>query len=609
MWSNMTEYNAFANQSDHLFAHPLAHPLAKRRGARKRGIALSIAALFAIGATTAHAQAREQASLGSLSIPASRVPMWYPLDHLPLDTSTWRVVNVPCGSYAGITSALSSAEPNTVVQLAANCTYSAGNTGAILGLSRSRVVLRGAPGNTSVLEFEYNDSAAMSLGNRGTEAFGDGRTWTAGFAMGDQNLTVASTTGLQVGGWVRLRANNEPDWHVNSRNGYSAKLECVGRTGSHPACATLATNQVRIDRPLNSVFTQGGNVLERMTVSATEFAGIERVRIQHRTPNQIESYRARIMIDGCYECWVTDSSFGDAGNATISIQYSARVVVRGNSFGSNQCTDEGVTCNWNKGAMYFNDHAYDNVFENNSIVNSPSGPLLQNGGGNVVAYNYMRSSSTVACERHIFLHGQGVRASLIEGNDVSCMIQWDSYRDGQGYFNTVYRNRLQGSPATGQSFGGYYRGRLGAESQGSFIHRNMTVIANHANELMGGPFPTGLGLDFSADATHQHRDTWVSHNVSRSAQLFDSRAVRSTLSENYVRTNPLPAWSTLNFPASLYRSQAPSWWCEESGAFPNIGAPSDTAGSYGRLPAQVRLDGGACTPSGGLPAPVLLPNS
>ena len=137
MWSNMTEYNAFANQSD----RHSAQLLASRRGARIRGIALSIVALFAMGATTAHAQARQQASLGSLSIPASRVPMWYPVDHLPLDTSTWRVVNVPCGDYSGIASALSSAAPNTVVQLAANCTYRAGSTSMILGLSRSRVVL------------------------------------------------------------------------------------------------------------------------------------------------------------------------------------------------------------------------------------------------------------------------------------------------------------------------------------------------------------------------------------------------------------------------------------------------------------------------------------
>lgn len=594
MRSTMAEFNAGSIHAGHANV------------GRIRSLAFVVAALAAaLQAEPVQAQAREQASLGDLGIPASRVPMWFPLDHLPMDTSSWRVVPVACG-YSNLTAAIGSAQANTVLQLAANCTYSAPNTSASLYLSDSRVVVRGAPGLTSVLEFEHIDSGAIQIGGQFT--LGTARSWTAGFALGDQNLTVASTAGLTVGGWVRLTANNEPDWNTNARNGYSAKLQCVGRTGTHPACATLGANQVRIDRPLNSVFTQGGNMLAPMS-GGVEFSGLERVRIQHRTPSRIEQYRPRLAFVGCNECWVTDSSFGAGGNSHIQLRDSARVLMRGNDFGSNQCTDDGVTCNWNKGVVYFNDHTYYSVFENNTVVDSPSGPLLQNGGGNVVAYNFMRAASTVACERHVFLHGQGVRSSLVEGNDVSCMIQWDSYRDGQGYFNTIYRNRLQGSPATGQSFGGYYRGRLGAESQGSFIHRHMTVIANHVNELQGGPFPTGLGIDFSADATHQHRDAWISHNVSRATQVFDERAVRSTRTENYVRTSPPAAWSTLRFPASLYRSQPPSWWCEESGGFPNIGAPSDTVGSYSRLPAQIRLEGGACTPAGGLPAPVLLPNS
>ena len=558
----------------------------------------------------AQAQAREQASLGDLQIPASRVPVWRPLDHLPLDTSGWRVQPVPCGSHMNIVNAINSATPNTVLQLPANCTYVIPS--GTINLNRSRVVLRGAPDLSSVLEFQHTDQAGILVGLRGyppNQVFGNGRAWTGGFHLGDQVLTLAHTNGLQVGDWVRLLANSEPDWHSRARNGYSAKLTCVGTTGSHPACQSLSSNQVRLDRPLNSEFTQGGTILEQATGNFVEYAGIERVRIQHQTPERIESYRSRITFEDCHECWLTDSSLGDAGNAHVTMGDVARILIRGNRFGSNQCTDEGQRCNWNKGAVYYNDHTYDTVFENNVLVDTPSGPLLQNGGGNVVAYNYMTANPSVECERHVFLHGQGVRASLIEGNDVSCMIEWDSYRDGQGYYNMIYRNRLRGTPSTGQSFGGYYRGRLGGEMQGSFIHRFITVIGNHVNELMGGPFPNGLGIDFSSDSTHQHRDTWVSYNISRSAQQFDDRAVRTTRLENYVGNGPRSSWSSMTFPASMYRTDPPSWWCEESGPFPNIGAPSDRVGSYGRLPAQIRLEGGPCTPVGGFPAPHFLPNS
>jgi hypothetical protein len=538
--------------------------------------------------------------------------VWYPLDHLPVDTSSWTVVNVPCGSGSNVQSAINAAGPNTVLQLAANCTYDFPS--ASLSFGESRVVLRGAGRRSTILRFANNDNMGIFMGLEGwppNEVFGDSRAWTAGYQQGADILTVAHTSGLQPGAWVRLRANNEPDWHDRARNGYSAKLACVGTAGTgEKSCSGLSSNQVRLDRSLHSEFTQGGQLLDRVTGSFVELAGIENLGIQHQTPSRIESYRARLAIQDCHECWVVDCSFGDAGNAHIAIADASRILMRGNDFGWNQCTDEGQTCLWNKGAVYYNEHTYDTVFENNSIVDTPSGPLLQNGGGNVVAYNFMTSNPSVQCERHVFLHGQGVRASLVEGNDVDCMIEWDSYRDGQGYYNTLYRNRLRGTPQTGASYPGYYRGRLGGEAQGAFIHRYITVIGNHVNELQGSPFSSGLGIDFSSDATHYHYRTWVSYNVARSNIVFDPDAVETTQHENHVRSSPPSAWSGIDIPASLYRDATPSWWCEESGSFPNIGAPSDTLNQFSRLPAQIRLEGGTCTQSGSpgglLPPPQIL---
>ncbi len=582
-----------------------SYPAAIARGnASWLATALALAVALALPA-----QARDQSSLGDLKITADRVPDWHHLDHLPLDTASWSVTNVPCGNASYIRSAIRSAQLNTVVQLAASCTYVFATSSPFL-LDKSRVVLRGAGPGSTILEFQHNDSTAIVLGLIGwprNQVFGEARSWTDGYALGDRVLSVASTSGLRIGAWVRLRANNEPDWHSNARNGYSAKLVCVGSSGTD-SCASLSSSQVKLDWPLNSVFTQGGQVLERVTGHFVEFAGIENLRIQHSTPDRIESYRPRIEIEDCHECWVTSTSVGDAGNSHISISDSSRVLMRGNDFGSNQCTNNGKTCLWNKGAVYWNQHSYDTVFENNSVVDTPSGPLLQNGGGNVVAYNYLTANPSVQCERHIFLHGQAVRSSLIEGNDVSCMMQWDSFRGGQGYYNTFYRNRLRDTPETGASYQGYYRGRIGGELQGSFIHRYIQVIGNHANELRGGPFARGVGLDHSRSPTEYHYRTWVSYNVARSNIELDPRATESTDIENRVGTLRPSVWNGIDFPRSLYRSAEggrPSWWCSESGPFPNIGAMSDSTGSYSKLPAQIRLEGGACTTGASLPAKML----
>ncbi len=572
---------------------------------------LGLATLLAgTGFVSEPAVARDPSSLRDLEIPVSRVPDWHPADYLPLDTSSWTRVDIPCngGDGAALQARFDAATPNTVLVLPANCRFRVPGT---LFLRRTNVVLRGASRTTSILEFQELDREMLNVqipAFPAHEPYGNPRGWTAGYTTGTQVLTIANTSGMTVGGWVRMTANPEPDWHIQAKNQYAAKLVCVGGSGGSQ-CSGLSSNQIRIDRGLPSPFTQGGQFVEPMTNAFLSNVGIENVRFEHANWARVEQYRSYVEMDDCYECWVTDSIFGNGGNSHIGLKDTVRSVFRGNDMGINQCTDGGVTCRWNKGAIYFNQGTADNVFESNTLTQSPSGPNAQGGSGNVIAYNFMRADSSVECERHVFLHGQGNTATLVEGNDVDCMMQWDSHRDGQGYNNTFYRNRLRG---VGNRVGGYQRGRLGGEDTGSHIHRFITVIGNHVHELMGSPQMTGRAIDESADATHRHQDTWVTHNVARREILFETsgQQVRTTQYENHVRNDPNPGWSNFDFPASLYRTEAPSWWCEESGPFPNIGAPSDRLGNYSKLPAQIRLEGGTCTTRTGtnnpLPAPIFL---
>ncbi len=541
---------------------------------------------------------RSPESLEDLRIPASRVPDWRDLDHLPLDTSDWTEVDVPCdgGNPRALRELLGSAAPRTVLLLPANCRYVIPDS---LLLRRSDLVLRGRSRATSVLEFTHLDRDMLIVGVPSfpaNEPFGGARPWTAGFTTGTDVLTLAYTAGLSLGGWVRLTASPEPDWHRQAENRYAAKVVCIGGDAmpGYP-CGDLSKNQIKIDRPLPAPYDQGNQVLEHITGPFLTNVGIENLRLQHANPGKVEKYHSFVEFEDCHECWITDSSFGDGGNSHISTKDSIRLLFRGNDFGSNQCTDDGLPCKWNKGAIYFNQGVFDCVFENNTLSESPSGPVGQGGAGNVVAYNFMTSSAAVQCERHVFLHGQGVTATLAEGNDVDCMMQWDSYRDGQGYNNTFYRNRLRGE---GDRVRGYQRGRLGGEDTGSHIHRFINVVGNHVNELMGSPQMSGRAIDESKDAKHRHEDTWVAYNIARREILFENsgQQLRTTQHENHVRSDPHPGWAGLSLPASLYRSAPPSWWCQESGPFPNIGATVDRAGSYSRLPAEIRLMGEVCTP-------------
>jgi len=561
----------------------------------RRSVGVSIlfaCALLIAGSPTG---ARSQASLGDLGIPAGRVPDWHPLDHLPLDTASWQEVEVPCndGNPTQLQDLVNTVPDETVLLLPADCKYV---FPASFIIARSHLVIRGKSRDTSILSFTNIDRDMLLIyipAHPANEPFGAPRKWTAGFATGTTVVEVEHTKNLEVGSWVRLTADSEPDWHPLAENRYAAKLSCVGTQGGEH-CGALAENQLMLDRPLPAPYDQGGQFLEALVGKYIEFVGIENVRFEHADPNRVERYHSFVEYEDCHECWITDSVFGAGGNSHISTKDTLRTLFRGNDFGPNQCTRDGDTCNWNKGAIYFNQGNADVVFENNSLRDSPSGPLAQGGAGAVIAYNYMTASEDVECERHVFLHGQGVTATLAEGNDVDCMVQWDSYRDGQGYNNTFYRNRLRG---TGNQISGYQRGRLGGEETGSYIHRFISVIANHANEFVGGPQMTGRAIDESTDALHLHEDTWVGYNIARSTILFEDsgQQVRTTRRENHVGTAPHESWSGFDFPASLYRREAPDWWCRESGPFPNIGAPSDRVGKYARLPAQIRLEGGTCT--------------
>lgn len=565
------------------------------------------ALLVAVALFALPAFGRDPASLGDLQIPVSRVPDWGHLDHLPLDTSAWTEISVPCngGDPSQLRSLIRTVSDFSILVLPANCHYNVGDT---LPIQRSNIVVRGTSRETTVLEFSRLTVNMLHVGVGGwpiANPFGVPRAWTAAHNTGDRVLTVEHTGGLSVGGFVRMTSNPEPDWDESAGNRYAAKLVCVGTTGG-AECAGLSANQIRVDRGLPMPFARGNQVVEYIANPVVRNVGVENLRVQHTNPSAIEQYRPFVFMQYCHECWITDSSFGDGGNSHIVTDGVVRSVFRGNDFGSNQCTSNGSTCNWNKGAIYFNHGDSDVVFENNSLSESPSGPLAQGGASTVIAYNYMRSGPEVECERHVFLHGQGVSATLTEGNDVDCMIQWDSYREGQGYNNTFYRNRLRG---TGNRVSGYQRGRLGGEDTSTHIHRFISIIANHVNELMGSPQMTGRAIDESFDASHRHQDTWVSYNTARREILFEDSGVqvRTTQHENFERSSPATSWQGFNFPESLYRTEAPPWWCEESGPFPNIGSPSDAVGGYSRLPAQIRLEGGTCTTSNGTTTTLIRP--
>jgi len=274
-------------------------------------------------------------SLKDLSIPEDRVPQWIDLDYLPLDTSEWNEVILTCGNFQdNFLTPLRDAPDQTVLIIPAGCTFTE-STGGMQIIRRNNIVVRGADKETSRLEFTrtWGGEGLIVINHRWAREspFGDARDWTAGYEMGDDVMTVAHTGGLTPGDWVRFQGNPEPDWHESSRHSYTTKLICVGPSGT-PECSGLEDNQIKIDTELHAPFTQGGQEVLRITLpdEYVTNVGFENLTFTHTNPGTVDKYLPYINAKLCFECWITDVVFEEAGNMHYSFAGTARTVLRGN---------------------------------------------------------------------------------------------------------------------------------------------------------------------------------------------------------------------------------------------------------------------------------------
>jgi hypothetical protein len=82
------------------------------------------------------------------------------------------------------------------------------------------------------------------------------------------------------------------------------------------------------------------------------------------------------------------------------------------------------------------------------------------------------------------------------------------------------------------------------------------------------------------------------------------------IGRNAVAAVAPTAWNALSIPDSLFLTDVPAWWCQEACAFDQsgIGALGDNWNTgLCKLPAQIREEGGTCTPVSGSGGPVRPP--
>ena len=612
-------------------------------------------------------------NLGDLNVPASRIPEWYGFDESGYQAAKgWPEVDVtcsaaPCASGKAPFTSISSlsscgavtatdmgpmgchigrAPDHTALYLPAG-TYqvAAGNA---LRFGRSNVVVRGAGRNATVLvrTTPHRDIVGGCSGNTGAtlatmcSPSGTGATtsWNGGYAARARTVRVGDVSLFPPGSWILLRMSGSTaceyiDRPLNWGGDPDAFVHIAKVTATDPS-----RGEVTLDRGLRMDYNGAGCSGHTATVyRPIENVGIESMRLTSSTSvsrcndsNTCIKF-SPISLTHTADSWIVDTRVDRHYELWFLAIQSARIWVQGNDFAN---LDESIS--FNTEGLYLAEGAVDVVFENNTCTGSRVCQKLDNGAsGTITAYNYMRQNQNT-CERSYMNHGHYVRESLFEGNDVDCEVMMaDSWWGRNGPRITAYRNRNVSNVchANRDSFTVNEDGNSGWPAA-----TDLNMIGNSAPQYLASPVqgnpPCAPSVNGSNDLSSlvEGNGIWLEKNAWRvPAGTFDhgssnqrscgTGAMDACPGTNHNTSSPHSSWSG-NYPTSLYRTSAPSWWCQEACPWSpqGIGAFGDdfASGSICKLPAEIRATGGTCTPlAGGSPpppppasppaAPVLLP--
>jgi hypothetical protein len=624
---------------------------------RVLAVALAIALAFAARALAGNV------SLGDLRVPASRLSDWFAPNETAYQAArSWPEYDVTCaaapcpsgkhsvreltgvGSCPLVTTAdadsldcfVDSAAESNIVLWIPNGSYAIGGG---LSVGRSNIVVRGQSRTGTILRktsgsrvFVGGACDANSGGNLvsvcGASYRGSPVGWTAGYTPGVATVTVADTSRFSTGGYALLRMDGSTACSLMDRT-LNSGASADGFVHIAKVVAKTATT-LTLDRALRMNYAApgcSGRTAEPYTPVTN--VGVERLRLTSDPSvpvcaNQGCMFFPHVNFTGAADSWLVDTVVDRVYDTWIFIAYSRGVWLQGNDFSN---LDMSVTFGTN--AIYLREGANDTVIENNSCRGSKSCNKHDNGAeGNVTAYNYLHLDDR-NCDRAVSLHGHYVRAELIEGNDVNCEMQMaDTFWGRNGPFITVYRNRNT-SPVCNGAYGSSDTIGINDDGwDGTFPAADgpLNMIGNTAGQFHVTPTQNNPVCPPSIHNKNAMSDLvtspasgvpgiWLEQNAFRTpggsfaAGSSNARSCGTGPDDACPGTNgniskPDASWNGA-YPVSLYRASAPSWWCQEACPWTAAGIGAfgdDFGGPLCKLPAEIRVSGGVCTPlSGGSP--------
>lgn len=512
---------------------------------------------------------------------------------------------IPAGaSYTTIQNAINSCPSNQVVQLSAGSYNLGGNR---INILNNYVTLRGAGAGATILT--NTDRPSVSIGdwqwwNDETANPTDGThvNWTSGYAQGATSITVASTTGYQVGMIIVLDQLNDSDTDAggNSSNGLYAQYEYTSI--AHPNYG-YDRYQYQVNRivAINGTTITLSEPLYMPNWSASLSPQVWRFVHQPVVMSGVEDMEMAdgVQIHNGYGCWMYNIT---AHNGNVTADGVLRI------YWSNRCTIDHCYYDANTSGLDtygIESRACAGLLVQNNISNRIGTPLMPNGcSGSVWAYNVMTNIVPFyAVILHGLLqHGGNPTMNLYEGNYCPS-IGFDNTW-GCSAYNAALRNRATGYDVGGQS------GQKNAFSV-NIMNRHCSSIGN----VLGTANVNTWYEDYGGQSGGCHSDNGVYyigfHDVG--CQEPHDTLSRSTLTRAYNWTSATltnngivnDGYSSSDIPASYYLGAKPSWF--GSLPWPAVDPASPAySSSLTNIPAGYRLVFGVDPPTSALTAPVNL---
>ena len=336
----------------------------------------------------------------------------------------------PGATAAEINSAIAACPSGQVVFLNAG-TYNL--TSGLIFNNKDNVTLRGAGPNQTILNFTGNtgcggpEAAICFFGNSGYEGAGNhtSTNWTAGYAKGTTQITLASVSGLSVGSIIILDQldDTSDSGGVLVCSTISSPLACSYQGGSGAGRTSRAQEQrvkvvaitgsvVTIDPPLAMPNWRASQSPQAWwTGSHAEMDGVEYLSIN----NLNSGARHGITFFNAYNCWLKGIQNEKSLRANIELYLAGRIEVRDSYLYGVQTSGSQ-----SYGVEFY--QTSNNLIINNVLQTVTSPIQLTHDVGSVVAYNFMTDnyftlSGGTWLQTSPLSHDAGVAMELIEGND------------------------------------------------------------------------------------------------------------------------------------------------------------------------------------------------